>query len=73
MRSAKNLLKPQIASPVPVFAAALWATEAIPLFAASLSVVGLEVLLLARQGGGDGAALTQLKAVAQAGVEPKLR
>ena len=58
---------------IAVFAAALWATEAIPLFAASLSVVGLEVLLLARQGGGDGAALTQLKAVAQAGVEPKLR
>jgi len=40
---------------IAVFAAALWATEAIPLFAASLSVVGLEVLLLARQGGGDGA------------------
>ncbi len=40
---------------IAVFAAALWATEAIPLFAASLSVVGLEVLLLARLGGGDGA------------------
>lgn len=38
---------------IAVFAAALWATEAIPLFAASLSVVGLEVLLLARLGGGD--------------------
>ena len=37
---------------IAVFAAALWATEAIPLFAASLSVVGLEVLLLARWGGG---------------------
>lgn len=39
---------------IAVFAAALWATEAIPLFAASLSVVGLEVLLLARRRGGAG-------------------
>ncbi len=34
-----------------VFAAVLWATEAIPLFVTSLSVVGLQVLLLARHGG----------------------
>ncbi len=40
---------------IAVFAAVLWATETIPLFAASLSVVGLEVLLLARRGGTGGA------------------
>lgn len=34
-----------------VFAAIMWATEAIPLYATSLSVIGLEVLLLARKGG----------------------
>ncbi|MBN8597268.1 MAG: DASS family sodium-coupled anion symporter [Planctomycetes bacterium] len=49
---------------IALFAAVLWATEAIPLFAASLSVVGLEVLLLARRsgegvaGGGGGLAST---------------
>ncbi len=43
---------------IAVFAAVLWATEAIPLFAASLSVVGLEVLLLAQRGGGGGLAST---------------
>lgn len=41
---------------IAVFAAVLWATEAIPLFAASLSIIGLEVLLLARQGAGGGLA-----------------
>lgn len=39
---------------IAVFAALLWATETIPLFATSLGVVGLEVLLLARRGGGAG-------------------
>lgn len=39
---------------IAVLAAALWATEAIPLFATSLSVVGLEVLLLARRSTGEG-------------------
>ena len=34
-----------------VIAAVLWATQAIPLFATSLCVIGLEILLLARQGG----------------------
>ncbi|HNB05466.1 MAG TPA: hypothetical protein PKV97_05990 [Thauera aminoaromatica] len=35
---------------IAVFAAALWATEAIPLFPAWLSIVGLDVLLLSRGG-----------------------
>jgi len=34
-----------------ILAAVLWATEAIPLYATSLCVVGLEILLLAQQGG----------------------
>lgn len=41
-----------------VFAALLWATEALPLFVTSLSVVGLEVLLLASRDGGGGLART---------------
>lgn len=43
---------------IAVFAAALWATEAIPLFVTSLGVVGLEVLLLASRDGGGGLAGT---------------
>lgn len=39
-----------------VFAAMLWATEALPLFVTSLSVIGLEVLLLASRDGGGGLA-----------------
>lgn len=34
-----------------MLAAVLWATEAVPLFATSFCVVGLEILLLARRGG----------------------
>jgi solute carrier family 13 (sodium-dependent dicarboxylate transporter), member 2/3/5 len=34
-----------------LFAAILWATEVIPLYATSLCVVGLEILLLAQEGG----------------------
>jgi solute carrier family 13 (sodium-dependent dicarboxylate transporter), member 2/3/5 len=34
-----------------VLAASLWATEAIPLYATSLSIIGLEILLLAHHGG----------------------
>lgn len=36
---------------IAVFAAILWATETLPLFVTSLSVIGLEVLILARHGG----------------------
>lgn len=39
-----------------VFAAVLWATEALPLFVTSLSVIGLEVLLLASRDDGGGLA-----------------
>lgn len=43
---------------IAVFAAAMWATEAIPLFVTSLGVIGLEVLLLASRDGGGGLAGT---------------
>lgn len=45
---------PELARPamgIFVFAAFLWATEALPLYATSLCVVGLEILLLAEDGG----------------------
>lgn len=43
---------------IAIFAAVLWATEAVPLFAASLSVIALEILLLAKRNGGGGLAGT---------------
>lgn len=44
-----------------VLAALLWVTEALPLFATALLVIGLEIILLANPGNGQG--LASLRAI----------
>lgn len=51
MRSPGNTREAALMGGIFVLAAVLWMTEALPLFATSLLVIGLEILLLANPGG----------------------